>query len=525
MIHTDSFSSKLDCLSLKVEPTISLTLESTENSERSKNYGNLGDSLREHELKSKKTDTNQDEDESISNIKSEITNEKDVVMQPRSPPLSAYQVSMKYRNPSNPSSQSSLDSLTRSKSPDGKTMLYSAVGSFENLNNSSSYIRDWKSKNTMTRILIPPLKKSTDTSHIHEREHERMTQMNEKGDSDSLLHITDTKPIHLTSEEKETNSDKKSKSVLIKSPTSCITEHDEKIYKKDSNVMKLNANADTDADANADNQPLNRHRRRRKVKKQTKPEVIFCPSSDAYTPRINSKPLSYKPAAERTSQVIPTTMGTISRPNFRDALRRVAMILHQHVVKIEGRFEANGMDPTGLFLPEMRKEFHEGNFARPRYKCTMVRIPMAHSGFVHSLQKLKADYEIPSARIPTEVEIYNFAHQLFKKVQLSSECSIVCLIYVERLMEVSKVPLMACTWRPIFMAGLLLASKVWQDLSSWNIEFASVYPQFSLDSINRLELQFLRMVKWDLYISSRYVSFSYASITFECTLISFSNYW
>lgn len=69
-------------------------------------------------------------------------------------------------------------------------------------------------------------------------------------------------------------------------------------------------------------------------------------------------------------------------------------------------------------------------------------------------------------------------------------------------MEQAKVPLMACTWRPIFMCGLLLASKVWQDLSSWNIEFAGVYPQYSLDSINRLELQFLRMVKWDLYISS-----------------------
>ena len=69
-------------------------------------------------------------------------------------------------------------------------------------------------------------------------------------------------------------------------------------------------------------------------------------------------------------------------------------------------------------------------------------------------------------------------------------------------MEVAKVPLSSDTWRPIFMCGLLLASKVWQDLSSWNIEFASVYPQYSLESINRLELMFLRMIKWDLYISS-----------------------
>merc|ERR1711957_632329 len=69
-------------------------------------------------------------------------------------------------------------------------------------------------------------------------------------------------------------------------------------------------------------------------------------------------------------------------------------------------------------------------------------------------------------------------------------------------MEVAKVPLVAQTWRPVFMCGLLLASKVWQDLSSWNIEFASVYPQFSLDAINKLELLFLKHMKWDLYISS-----------------------
>ena len=52
-----------------------------------------------------------------------------------------------------------------------------------------------------------------------------------------------------------------------------------------------------------------------------------------------------------------------------------------------------------------------------------------------------------------------------------------CLIYVERLMEKGKVPLTAQTWRPILLCGLLLASKVWQDYASWNIEFSHVYPQ------------------------------------------------
>lgn len=245
----------------------------------------------------------------------------------------------------------------------------------------------------------------------------------------------------------------------------------------------------------------------RKTKKKKGPTEMFRPSSDAYTPRMGKKVIKYKPAEMRTPVAqMASPLGTLQRPNFKDALRRVAMILHQHVVKIEQRFErqqANksqitaASDSDVLFRESMRDTFSEERFATPKYKCTMVRVPMARPGMVYGLKRIREKYEIPS-----EEEIYDFGHRLFKTVQLSSECSIVCLIYVERLMANAKVPLLASTWKPIFMCGLLLASKVWQDLSSWNIEFASVYPQYSLEAINRLELQFLRMVKWDLYISS-----------------------
>mmetsp|Transcript_52116 Transcript_52116/g.125842 ORF Transcript_52116/g.125842 Transcript_52116/m.125842 type:complete len:809 (-) Transcript_52116:27-2453(-) len=248
-------------------------------------------------------------------------------------------------------------------------------------------------------------------------------------------------------------------------------------------------------DANTNTAPKSR-----KKKQPKKPVEMFRPSSDAYTPRIEKKRIEYKTAEARTP-VQHMEMGTLQRPNFRDALRRVAMIIHQHVDKIESRYDGESetrlCDDKGLFRASMRDLFHEDNYRTPTYKVTMTRIPMACPGMVYGLRKIKVKYTIPS-----ETEIYEFAHQLFKSVQLSSECSIVCLIYVERLMEIAKVPLLACTWRPIFMCGLLLASKVWQDVSSWNVEFSSVYPQFSLEAINRLELSYVRNIKWDLYISS-----------------------
>lgn len=126
--------------------------------------------------------------------------------------------------------------------------------------------------------------------------------------------------------------------------------------------------------------------------------------------------------------------------------------------------------------------------------------------------------------LPTTQEVYDFARELFLKaqvtcgllvtfvlseasasteffVQLGAECIIVSLVYVERLMETAGVVLLVNNWRTILLCALLLASKVWQDLSSWNVEFSIVYPQYTLDAINRLERTFVQQLHYKLYIS------------------------
>ena len=37
---------------------------------------------------------------------------------------------------------------------------------------------------------------------------------------------------------------------------------------------------------------------------------------------------------------------------------------------------------------------------------------------------------------------------------------------------------------------------------SWNSENASIFPEFTVQAINRLERVFCEQIKWDLYISS-----------------------
>ena len=126
-----------------------------------------------------------------------------------------------------------------------------------------------------------------------------------------------------------------------------------------------------------------------------------------------------------------------------------------------------------------------------------VRVPLCRLGFHFAMREVRKEQSRPSLE-----DVHQFISDLFVKAQLSAECSIVCLIYVERLMELANVPLVSSTWRPCLLCGLLLASKVWQDLPSWNSEISQIYPQFSLQAINRLESLFCREIKWDLYISS-----------------------
>jgi len=416
-------------------------------------------------------------------------------------------------NQSGSCSSNTTSSVSRSNRP----ILYSAIGSLENFNASSfrdlskrvGHRRDFSKIGASQTIgpsaLLGPLavdrdsaRDSVSSAHLAGNSHDLPSHEQQPSIKASLRSNASSKATPPASNRQPSVDGGNEQGSHQHSPDGLL----ESSGDKPSNLKKPKSKGSS----NSGNKKKVSMRREAPPKK---PVEMFRPSCDAYTPRIEKKRIEYRKAEMRTPvQKMASPMGTLSRPNFRDALRRVAMIIHKHIVKIEGRFETyeKGEDDHGLFKRSMRELFSEDNYCTPTYRCTMVRIPMARPGMVYGLRKIKNKPSIPS-----EEEIFEFAHQLFKAVQLSSECSIVCLIYVERLMETAKVPLLANTWRPIFMCGLLLASKVWQDLSSWNIEFASVYPQYSLEAVNRLELNFLRNVKWDLYIStSLYAKYYFA---------------
>lgn len=51
-------------------------------------------------------------------------------------------------------------------------------------------------------------------------------------------------------------------------------------------------------------------------------------------------------------------------------------------------------------------------------------------------------------------------------------------------------------------ACLVMASKVWDDLSMWNVDFSQVYPSFDLRRVNTLELAMLDALKYVIRVSA-----------------------
>ena len=98
-------------------------------------------------------------------------------------------------------------------------------------------------------------------------------------------------------------------------------------------------------------------------------------------------------------------------------------------------------------------------------------------------------------------QVSEYLKKIFQTAQCSCDCTIVCLIYLERFLEKSHLKLTVKNWKSLVAIGMLLASKVHDDLSMVNADFAVFLP-YSVDQINNWERQFLAGLKYDVRVSA-----------------------
>ena len=141
-------------------------------------------------------------------------------------------------------------------------------------------------------------------------------------------------------------------------------------------------------------------------------------------------------------------------------------------------------------------------------------------GCHYAIEVFRDDYEYRHRRkpvlIPSLNDVLAFYKEFYRRSQMEHDTIIMSLIYVERLIKQTNggVAPNPSNWRSVLFACMVLASKVWDDLSMWNIDFSNVSANtaglslFTLRRINRLELAILKCLNFDVKVpASEYAKY------------------
>lgn len=112
----------------------------------------------------------------------------------------------------------------------------------------------------------------------------------------------------------------------------------------------------------------------------------------------------------------------------------------------------------------------------------------------------KIDGEVPSTG-----DFQGFLSFVYTGAQLEPEVIIIGLIYYERILLALNDRVKVCrqTWRPLVIISLIMASKMFDDLSMINADFSIVCNQhFSLRKINRLETVVVLLTRYSLNVQT-----------------------
>ncbi|OQS00727.1 cyclin-Y [Thraustotheca clavata] len=177
-------------------------------------------------------------------------------------------------------------------------------------------------------------------------------------------------------------------------------------------------------------------------------------------------------------------MGTMNKPDQKSTMLCVAHVIRGHI-----------LEAIATPLP-----------ADPRFNGFLSMEALQ----VSSLKKLP---------LPSLDEVVGFMNQVYTKAQMESECIIMSLIYVERLLQATMgkgLQIHAGNWQAIVFSSMVMASKVWDDLSMCNADFSKIcHITFPLRRINTLELLYLDAVEYNVRVSAA----SYAKYYFHLRTI------
>jgi len=84
-------------------------------------------------------------------------------------------------------------------------------------------------------------------------------------------------------------------------------------------------------------------------------------------------------------------------------------------------------------------------------------------------------------------DVVELMRKVINQMGLATETIIISLIYLEMLMKCTKIEIRYINWKPLLFTAILLASKFWEDINFWNVDYEEHLNLYDLKAINRME--------------------------------------
>ncbi|XP_060990200.1 cyclin-Y-like protein 1 isoform X1 [Dama dama] len=217
--------------------------------------------------------------------------------------------------------------------------------------------------------------------------------------------------------------------------------------------------------------------------------IFLSKSQTDVREKRKSNHLNHVPSGQLTKKYssCPTVFlddSTVSQPNLRTTIKCVILAIYYH---IKNRDANRSLDI----------------FDERSHPLTRERVPEEY--FKHD---------------PEHKFIYRFVHTLFSAAQLTAECAVVTLVYLERLLTYAEIDICPTNWKRIVLGAILLASKVWDDQAIWNVDYSQILKDITVEDMNEMERHFLELLQFNINVSASV----YAKYYFDlCSLADDNN--